>query len=105
MSDLNFLKYPLFKDEYGWLFPLLTKVSLDLTTILPEILYLTKTSFARIWSFIDGQVELENEQKEKRIAGPELIVLHVYSAKRNMPLTARAVDNCSMQIDRSLYCF
>jgi CRP-like cAMP-binding protein len=91
------------------LFPLLTKVSLDFDNYTAGDLIFNKDIVCENLVFLlDGQVELENEQKEKRIAqGPELIVYtRLFGRKRNMPLTARALDNCSiMQIDRKSLLF
>ncbi len=105
-----FLKYPLFKGmSMDELFPLLTKVSLDFDNYSAGDLIFNKDIVCENLVFLlDGKVELENEQKEKRIAeGPELIVFtRLFGQKRNMPLTVKAVDNCSiMQIDRKSLLF
>ena len=105
-----FLKYPLFKGmSMDELFPLLTKVSLDFDNYSAgDLLFDKDTVCENLIFLLDGKVELENEQKKKRIAeGPELIVFtRLFGQKRNMPLTVKAVDNCSiMQIDRKSLLF
>jgi CRP-like cAMP-binding protein len=91
------------------LFPLLTKVSLDFDNYSAgDLLFDKDTVCENLIFLLDGKVELENEQKKKRIAeGPELIVFtRLFGQKRNMPLTVKAVDNCSiMQIDRKSLLF
>ncbi|MFA6588844.1 MAG: cyclic nucleotide-binding domain-containing protein [Bacteroidales bacterium] len=105
-----FLKYPLFKGmSMDELFPLLTKVSLDFDNYTAGDLLFNKDSICENLVFLlDGRVELENEQKKKRIAqGPELIVFtRLFGQKRQMPLSAKALDNCSiMRIDRKSLLF
>ena len=65
-----FLKYPLFKGmSMDGLFPLLTKVSLDFDNYSAGDLIFNKDIVCENLVFLlDGKVELENEQKEKRIA-------------------------------------
>lgn len=100
-----FLKYSLFKGmSMNELFPLLTKVSLDFDNYTAgDRIFDKDTECENLVFLLDGSVELENEQKKKRIAqGPELIVFtHLFGQSHLMPYSAKALNNCSiMQIDR-----